>query len=128
MTEIPSVYYRSVSEIPQGDEVEARERALVTAPEVSWALREVNRLASEVDVELARRLHLRLLDTTALAHVMTSAGALGPAELSARLGIPIDQIKEAIDEVHSEQVAKKGVLKLLDRAGCMGPSTPDARG
>jgi DNA-binding MarR family transcriptional regulator len=88
-----------VSEIPQVDVVEARERSLVSAPELSWALREVNRLASELDVELARRLHLRLMDNMALQHVMTAGTALGPAELSARLGISTGSGTELVDRL-----------------------------
>ncbi len=93
------MYYPSVSEIPQGGSVEARERVLVSAPELSWALREVNRLASDVDVELARRLHLRLLDNTALGHVMAADPLLGPAELSARLGISTGSGSELVDRL-----------------------------
>lgn len=88
-----------MSEIPQGGAAEARERALVTAPELSWALREVNRLANELDVELARRLHLRLMDNMALGHVMTSDTPLGPAELSARLGISTGSGTELVDRL-----------------------------
>jgi len=88
-----------VSEIPQGGRAEARERALVSAPELSWALREVNRLSSELDVELARRLHLRLMDNMALGHVMASDTELGPAELSARLGISTGSGTELVDRL-----------------------------
>ena len=53
------MYYPSVTEIPQGDRVETRERELVRASEMSWALREVNRLAGAVDAELSRADHRR---------------------------------------------------------------------
>jgi len=92
------MYYASVSEIPQGG-AEARERALVSAPELSWALREAIRVAGEVDVALARRLHLRLMDNMALGHVMNSDDALGPAELSARLGISTGSGTELVDRL-----------------------------
>jgi DNA-binding MarR family transcriptional regulator len=87
-----------VSEIPQ-DPVEARERALVSAPELSWALREVTRLAGALDAELARRLRLRQLDHAALGHVMTADAPLGPAELSARLGISTGSGSELVDRL-----------------------------
>jgi len=88
-----------VSEIPQGDQAGYRERSLVSASELSWALREVNRLAGDLDVELARRLHLRLLDSMALGHVMTAEPPLGPAELSARLGISTGSGTELVDRL-----------------------------
>lgn len=87
-----------MTEIPQ-DPVEARERGLVTATELSWALREVNRLSSEVDVQLAYRLSLRPLDHAALGHVMTAPVPLGPAELSARLGISTGSGTELVDRL-----------------------------
>lgn len=92
------MYCASVAEIPQ-DIVETRERALVAASELSWALREVNRLSAELDAELARRLHLRPLDSAALGHVMTSPTPLGPAELSTRLGISTGSGTELVDRL-----------------------------
>lgn len=88
-----------MTEIPQGDEVETREREQVSASELTWALREITRLAAEVDVELARRLHLRPLDHAALGHVMTSPAPLGPAELSTRLGISTGSGTELVDRL-----------------------------
>lgn len=88
-----------MSEIPQEGGAEARERALVSAPEVSWALREVNRLAGELENELARRLHLRPIDNAALGHVMTSEAAIGPAALSARLGISTGSGTQLVDRL-----------------------------
>ncbi len=79
--------------------MEARERALVSAPELTWALREVNRLAGELDVALARRLNLRLLENMALEHVMTAETPIGPAELSARLGISTGSGTELVDRL-----------------------------
>lgn len=40
---------------PQGRHRETGERALVTAPELSWALRDLTCAAGEVEHELARR-------------------------------------------------------------------------
>jgi DNA-binding MarR family transcriptional regulator len=93
------VYYVSVAELLQGDAVEARERVRVSASETAWALREVNRLAADFDAELARRLGLRPLDHAALGHVMTSQTPVGPAELSARLGISTGSGTELVDRL-----------------------------
>lgn len=71
----------------------------MSASDLSWALREVNRLAGDLDVELARRLRLRLLDSMALGHVMTADSPLGPAELSARLGISTGSGTELVDRL-----------------------------
>lgn len=90
-----------MSEIPQEASTDSRERSLVSASEMSWALRAVNRLSADIDVELARRLHLRLLDTMALGHVMTAESPLGPAELSARLGISTGSGTELVDRLES---------------------------
>jgi len=71
----------------------------VSAPELSWALREVNRLAGELDVDLARRLDLRTIDFVALGHVMTVDPPLGPAQLSTRLGISTGSATELVDRL-----------------------------
>lgn len=96
---VSSGFSASVTERAQGDAVEARERERLSATETAWALREVNRLAAELDVELARRLHLRPLDHAALGHVMSSPTPLGPAELSARLGISTGSGTELVDRL-----------------------------
>lgn len=72
---------------------------MVTAPEVSWALREVTRLGAEVDVALAHRLDLRPMDNVALGHVMTADPPLGPAELATRLGISSGSGTELVDRL-----------------------------
>jgi len=90
-----------VTEIPQERLVEERERARVSAPELSWALREVIRLSAEANSELARRLNLRQLDHAALGHVMTSPSPIGPAELSARLGISTGSGTELVDRLEA---------------------------
>lgn len=81
------------------DDVEAVERQRMDAHELSWALRELTRMAAEVDVELARRLKLRPLDNTALDHVLRSAEPMGPLELSQRLGISTGSTTELIDRL-----------------------------
>ncbi|QTE30133.1 MarR family winged helix-turn-helix transcriptional regulator [Pengzhenrongella sicca] len=82
-----------------GDATEALERSRLRAPEVSWALREVNRAAADVDHELAGRLDLRALDYTAMGHLMGAPATLGPAELSARLGISTGSGTELVDRL-----------------------------
>ena len=83
----------------QGDAVEAHERSRVSAPEVSWALREVNRAAAALDHDLAERLELRRLDYTAMGHLMSAPSPLGPAELSVRLGISTGSATELVDRL-----------------------------
>jgi len=92
-------YYASVTERWQADEVEGRERARVTAPELSWSLRELTRVSAEVDHALAQRLRLRALEYDALGHLMDEPGALGPVELSSRLGISTGSGTELVDRL-----------------------------
>jgi len=88
-----------VTERWPADEVEGRERERVTAPELSWSLRELTRAIAEVDQALAERLRLRALDYDALGHVMDEPGALGPVELSSRLGISTGSGTELVDRL-----------------------------
>lgn len=112
-------------EISQEGSPESKERSLVSASEVSWALREVNRLAAELDVEIAGRLRLRLLDSMALGHVMTADRPLGPAELSGRLGISTGSGTELVDRLE-----RAGHLKRhrdnQDRRRVALSASPDA--
>jgi hypothetical protein len=71
----------------------------VQAPEVSWALRNVNRAGAEVDHALAQRLRLRAIDYAALGHVMEQPGRLGPGELSTLLGISTGSGTELVDRL-----------------------------
>lgn len=82
-----------------GDPIEQTERSRVSAAETSWALRDVNRAAADVDHALARRMGLRPLDYTALSHVMTAEGAMGPYRLSGALGISSGSATELIDRL-----------------------------
>ena len=82
-----------------GDRVERVERSRVSAAETSWALRDVNRAAVDVDHALARRVGLRPLDYTALGHVMTAHGEMGPYRLSGMLGISSGSATELIDRL-----------------------------
>lgn len=81
------------------DRVEKRERQRTDAHELSWAVRELTRMAAEVDTHLARRLNLRPLDNTALDHVMMADEPLGPLELSQRLGISSGSTTELVDRL-----------------------------
>lgn len=97
----------------------------MTASEMSWALREVSRLAGELDTQLARRLQLRPLDHAALGQVMSSQAPLGPGELSARLGISSGSGSELIDRLE-----RAGHLQrhrdTKDRRRISLSATPDA--
>lgn len=92
-------YYGSVTERWQADEVEGRERERVSAPELSWSLRELTRASAEVDHALAQRLRLRALEYDALGHLMDEPGTLGPVELSSRLGISTGSGTELVDRL-----------------------------
>lgn len=81
------------------DQVEALERERLDAHELSWAVRELTRMAAEVDVQLAHRLQLRPLDNTALDHVMMAPAPIGPLELSHRLGISSGSTTELVDRL-----------------------------
>jgi DNA-binding MarR family transcriptional regulator len=81
------------------DDVEQVERSRMTASEASWALRDTNRAAAEVDQALGRRLGLRPMDYAAMSHVMSAGSPLGPNELSARLGISTGSATELVDRL-----------------------------
>lgn len=81
------------------DPVEDRERMRVSATEASWALRDVNRAADEVDHVLAQRLGLRALDYTAMNHVLGAERPMGPFELGRRLGISSGSATELVDRL-----------------------------
>lgn len=82
-----------------GDAVERIERDRVKAQEVSWALREVTRAATDVDYAIARRLDLRPMDYHALNHVFGNAGELSPHHVSMRLGISTGSASELLDRL-----------------------------
>ena len=86
-------------ECGSADPVEGRERARVSAPEASWALRDVNRAADEVDLALAQRLGLRAVDYTAMSHVLAAEPPLGPFELGRRLGMSSGSATELVDRL-----------------------------
>jgi MarR family transcriptional regulator, organic hydroperoxide resistance regulator len=80
------------------DAVEQAERSRMAASEASWALRDANRAAAEVDQVLAGRLGMRPLDYAAMSHVLTGDG-IGPNELSARLRISTGSATELVDRL-----------------------------
>ena len=90
-----------MTERTQGDRIEQAERRRVDAPELSWALRELNRAAANVDHALAERLRLRAIEYAAMQHVMEAPDAIGPAELSARLGISTGSGTELVDRLEA---------------------------
>lgn len=90
-----------MTERTQGDRVEQAERRRIQAPELSWALREMNRAAATVDHRLAERMHLRSIEYAAMQHVMDAPDAIGPAELSGRLGISTGSGTELVDRLEA---------------------------
>lgn len=99
----------------------------MSASELTWALREFNRLAGDLDVELARRLRLRLMDSMALGHVMTADVPLGPAELSARLGISTGSGTELVDRLERAGHLKRD-RDTRDRRRVSLSASPEAVG
>jgi MarR family transcriptional regulator, organic hydroperoxide resistance regulator len=87
-----------VTERPQA-EVGNRERGRVTASEVSWGVRELQRAQEELDRALAVRLRLRALDYTAMTHLLAADPPLGPVELASRLGISSGSGTELADRL-----------------------------
>jgi DNA-binding MarR family transcriptional regulator len=87
-----------VSERSQGD-VDRRERRRVTASEVSWAARALQRAQEELERALAARLRLRALDYAAMTHLLSADAPLGPVELASRLGISSGSGTELADRL-----------------------------
>ena len=86
-----------VQERPQPDLAGTAEPLQGATALLSLALREVTQAGADVGPALARRLGIRPLDCAAMEHVMT--GRLGPAELSARLGISTGSGTELVDRL-----------------------------
>lgn len=63
------------------------ERSLVDAPELTWALRSVQRLDAPVRAQLARRLGIGQTDAQALELLEMPPDGIGPVELGTLLGI-----------------------------------------
>ncbi len=82
------------------DRAEAVERGRMSAEELSWALRSVNRASVSLDHALATRVGLRHLDYAAMGHIMDQEGTqLGPAQLGQRLGISTGSATELADRL-----------------------------
>lgn len=108
ITPLPSVsvaegfvkYAEIVNDEGADDPIEAVERGRMSADDVSWALRSVNRAAAELDHALASKIGLRPLDYEAMGHIMNLEGTqLGPAELGHRLGISTGSATELADRL-----------------------------
>lgn len=87
-----------MSERTQG-EVDRRERRRVTASEVSWGVRDLQRAQDELARALAARLRLRALDYAAMTHLLAADPPLGPVELASRLGISSGSGTELADRL-----------------------------
>ncbi len=83
------------------DGVEAAERREVDAAEVSWALREVNRLTGPVDRAVARLMGLGPTEIHALDLLMESPAGLGPVELGNALGIRSASATALVDRLEA---------------------------
>ncbi len=109
---------------PDPDEVEHGERARVSASEASWALRDANRAAAEVDQVLARRIGMRRLDYDALGHVMTGGHQVGPKQLSERLGISTGSATELVDRLERSGHLLRGPGARDRRRVSLQPTAP----
>ncbi|WP_439593751.1 MarR family winged helix-turn-helix transcriptional regulator [Microbacterium sp.] len=85
---------------PDARSAEDVERGRMSADELSWALRSVNRAAAQLDHALAARMGLRPTDYEAMGHIMDSEGShLGPVELGQRLGMSTGSATELADRL-----------------------------
>lgn len=72
----------------------------MSAEELSWSLRSLNRASAQLEHALAEKLGLRPLDYEAMGHIMDQDGAhLGPAELGQRLRISTGSATELADRL-----------------------------
>lgn len=92
-----------------GASAESIERGRMSAEELSWALRAVNRAAAQLDHALAARVGLRPLDYDAMGQIMDLEGSqLGPAELGSRLGISTGSATELADRLeHAGHIVRE---------------------
>lgn len=80
---------------------EAAERREVEAPELSWALRDVNRMTGPVGRTIARRMRLNHTEIEALDLLMESVSGMGPVELGHALGIRSASATALVDRLEA---------------------------
>ncbi len=97
----------------------------MSAADLSWALREVQRAQGDVDRHLAQMLGLRPTDYQALNHVMTAHDPLGPAELSTRVAISTGSGTELVDRLETAGHLERGPHPTDRRRVILQPS-PEA--
>ena len=110
------------------DRAEAVERGRMSADELSWALRSVNRASVTLDHALATRVGLRHLDYAAMGHIMDQEGTqLGPAQLGQRLGISTGSATELADRLEqaghisrARDAADRRRVSLVPRGEAVG--------
>ena len=83
------------------EHAEAAERREVDAPEVSWALRDVNRMSDAVDRTTQRQLGLSRTEVQALDLLMISPSGMGPVELGNELGIRSASATALVDRLEA---------------------------
>jgi DNA-binding MarR family transcriptional regulator len=89
------------------EQAEAAERREVAAPEVSWALRDVNRMTAAVDRTTERLLGLSHTEAQALGLLMMSPSGLGPVELGNALGIRSASATALVDRLEAAGHAQR---------------------
>lgn len=90
-----------MSDTRRPDPVEVIERARRIAHDVSWAFRDANRAAADLDAALARKLRLKQTDYDAMGHLMSSPAPLGPNQLARRLNITPASSTELVDRLEA---------------------------
>lgn len=109
------------------DDVEAAERRdSPDLSEVSWALREVNRLTDAVNGAVTRRLGVGHNETLALDILLQSPEAMGPVELGNHLGIRSASATALVDRLESSGHVRR-VRHPTDRRRLIVETTDSAR-
>lgn len=83
------------------EDMEAAERLEVEAPEVSWALRDVNRMTGSVERTVSRLMHLGDTEIRALDLLLENPSGMGPVELGHALGIRSASATALVDRLES---------------------------
>ncbi|WP_159615411.1 MarR family winged helix-turn-helix transcriptional regulator [Arthrobacter zhaoguopingii] len=95
------------------------------AHQLSSALRELHRRFSDFESETARRMGLRAPDFSAMEHILEADGGMGPAQLSARLGLAPGSTTELVDRL--ERVGHlERVRDVRDRRRVNLQATPES--